>query len=74
MKISIIIIGQKIDFSAKTRRNQEDEKKLGLTNWVAAEPMGEDATSIDSIFERVIHTDSVTAPAKRFVRVRVTAN
>ncbi len=32
MKISIIIIGQKIDFSAKTRRNQEDEKKLGLTD------------------------------------------
>ncbi len=30
MEMKIVRIGQKIDFSAKNRRNQEDEKKLGL--------------------------------------------
>ena len=45
-----------------------------LATWGLNGSATELVTSIDATFERVTVTDSLSAPTKRFVRVRVTAN
>jgi hypothetical protein len=39
--------------------------------WAANPSASESATSLDATFERVTVTDSLVAPARRFVRVKV---
>jgi Domain of unknown function (DUF4874)/Domain of unknown function (DUF4832)/Putative Ig domain len=44
---------------------------LAAGSWAANPSATEDLTSIDATFERVILTDSIANPGKRFVRLRV---
>ncbi len=45
-----------------------------LATWAVNPSATESVTSLDATFERVTVNDSLTSPAKRFVRVKVTAN
>lgn len=71
-KLSITFVRRKAASSPGISYVVEFSNDLSANSWAANSSATESATSIDSTFERVTVTDSVTGLSRRFIRVRIT--